>query len=380
MKISDFCLLNSTSLKKNESSKEFLYLDTANITNGTIDSFQEYSSYAELPSRARRKVTNNSILYSTVRPNQKHFGILTNPPDNLIVSTGFCVIDVDEKIANPRYVYYYLAQESITTKLHAIAEQATTAYPSIKTKDLGDLDINLPDLEKQNEIAKILTTLDEKIFLNSRINDNLEQQILSLYEHLFVTQKEDDWKEGALGDIGTIVGGGTPSKSRTEYYAENGIAWITPKDLSINKSKYIYRGGVDISDLGFKKSSACLVPAGTVLFSSRAPIGYIAIAGQELTTNQGFKSVIPSKTIGTSFIYCFLKKNLPLIESMSSGSTFKEISGSSMKQVPVTIPNNRSLDLFNQYVNPLFDKQKILEKENRTLAEIRDTMLLKFFG
>lgn len=173
MKISDFCLLNSTSLKKNESSKEFLYLDTANITNGTIDSFQEYSSYAELPSRARRKVTNNSILYSTVRPNQKHFGILTNPPDNLIVSTGFCVIDVDEKIANPRYVYYYLAQESITTKLHAIAEQATTAYPSIKTKDLGDLDINLPDLEKQNEIAKILTTLDEKIFLNSRINDKL---------------------------------------------------------------------------------------------------------------------------------------------------------------------------------------------------------------
>lgn len=173
MKISDFCLLNSTSLKKNESSKEFLYLDTANITNGTIDSFQEYSSYAELPSRARRKVSNNSILYSTVRPNQKHFGILTNPPDNLIVSTGFCVIDVDEKIANPRYVYYYLAQESITTKLHAIAEQATTAYPSIKPKDLGDLDINLPDLEKQNEIAKILTTLDEKIFLNSRINDNL---------------------------------------------------------------------------------------------------------------------------------------------------------------------------------------------------------------
>ena len=213
-----------------------------------------------------------------------------------------------------------------------------------------------------------------------KVNDNLEQQILSMYEHLFVTKKESDWKEGSLGDIGTIVGGGTPSKSRAEYYAENGIAWITPKDLSINKSKYIYHGGVDISDLGFKKSSASLVPAGTVLFSSRAPIGYIAIAGQELTTNQGFKSVIPCKTIGTSFIYCFLKKNLPLIESMSSGSTFKEISGSSMKQVPVTIPSNKSLDLFNQYVNPLFDKQKILEKENSTLAEVRDTLLLKFFG
>lgn len=143
-----------------------------------------------------------------------------------------------------------------------------------------------------------------------RINDNLEHQILSLYDHLFVKQKESDWAKGTLSDIGTIVGGGTPSKSRTEYYAESGIAWITPKDLSINKSKYIYHGEIDISDLGLKKSSARLVPAGTVLFSSRAPIGYIAIAGHELTTNQGFKSVIPNQTIGTAFIYCFFKKKL----------------------------------------------------------------------
>lgn len=278
---------------------------------------------------------------------------------------------------DPNFVFYLM--KSLWSRFKKFEGQSTTI--SILNKgQFSDIDISLPSLQEQKKIAAQLSCIDEKIELNAKINDNLEQQILSLYEHLFVTQKEDYWKEGALGDIGTIVGGGTPSKSRTEYYAENGIAWITPKDLSINKSKYIYRGGVDISDLGFKKSSASLVPAGTVLFSSRAPIGYIAIAGQELTTNQGFKSVIPSKTIGTSFIYCFLKKNLPLIESMSSGSTFKEISGSSMKQVPVTIPSNKSLDLFNQYVNPLFDKQKILEKENSTLAEIRDTLLLKFFG
>lgn len=232
MKISDFCLLNSTSLKKNESSKEFLYLDTANITNGTIDSFQEYSSYAELPSRARRKVTNNSILYSTVRPNQKHFGILTNPPDNLIVSTGFCVIDVDEKIANPRYVYYYLAQESITTKLHAIAEQATTAYPSIKTKDLGDLDINLPDLEKQNEIAKILTTLDEKIFLNSRINDNLFAQARTIFANKFcnINTIPTGWEKGSLLDIATYLNGLAMQKFRPGAH-EEGLPVLKIKEL-----------------------------------------------------------------------------------------------------------------------------------------------------
>lgn len=212
------------------------------------------------------------------------------------------------------------------------------------------------------------------------LNDNLEHQILSLYDHLFVKQKESDWAKGTLSDIGTIVGGGTPSKSRTEYYAESGIAWITPKDLSINKSKYIYHGEIDISDLGLKKSSARLVPAGTVLFSSRAPIGYIAIAGHELTTNQGFKSVIPNQTIGTAFIYCFLKRNLPLIESMSSGSTFKEVSGSVMKQVPVTIPSQESLRIFNQFTHSLFEQQKMLEKENCTLTKIRDGLLSKFFS
>ena len=294
-------------------------------------------------------------------------------------STEFIVLRSRKGVSDPQFIYY-LAISSFFRSIAIKSMVGSSGRQRVQIGALKDIDIKVPSLEEQRRIASRLALLDSKIALNSRINDNLEQQILSLYEHLFVTQKEDCWKEGALGDIGTIVGGGTPSKSRTEYYAENGIAWITPKDLSINKSKYIYRGGVDISDLGFKKSSASLVPAGTVLFSSRAPIGYIAIAGQELTTNQGFKSVIPSKTIGTSFIYCFLKKNLPLIESMSSGSTFKEISGSSMKQVPVTIPSNRSLDLFNQYVNPLFDKQKILEKENRTLAEIRDTMLQKFFG
>ncbi len=175
MKISEFCLLNGTSLKKNEGKEGYLYLDTANITNGVIDSFQKYGFYEELPSRARRKVSNNSIVYSTVRPNQQHFGIITEPPDNLIVSTGFCVIDVDEKIADPRYVYYYLSQSSITKKLHAIAEQATTAYPSIKAKDLGDLEIDLPDLDRQHEVAQILTSLDKKILLNSAINDNLSR-------------------------------------------------------------------------------------------------------------------------------------------------------------------------------------------------------------
>lgn len=281
--------------------------------------------------------------------------------------------EIDESQVLPRYLFYVLKQK----KLSSLNEG--TAVPSLTTKTLNAINIDLPDIKWQQEVVKKIEPIEIKIKTNTRINNNLENQILSFYDHMFVKQKDPCWKKGTLSDIGTIVGGGTPSKSCTEYYAESGIAWITPKDLSINKSKYIYHGQIDISDLGLKKSSARLVPMGTVLFSSRAPIGYIAIAGHELTTNQGFKSVIPNQNIGTAFIYCFLKRNLCLIESMSSGSTFNEVSGSVMKEVPVTIPSQNDLIKFNQFTHALFEQQKILEKENCTLAAIRDNLLSKFF-
>ena len=107
--------------------------------------------------------------------------------------------------------------------------------------------------------------------------------------------------------MGTVVGGGTPSKKVDEYYSTNGIAWITPKDLSIDKSKFVSHGETDITDEGLAKSSATLMPKGTVLFSSRAPIGYIAIADGEISTNQGFKSIVPYNNIGTEYVYYFLK-------------------------------------------------------------------------
>ena len=155
------------------------------------------------------------------------------------------------------------------------------------------------------------------------------------------------WQISTISDLGTVVGGSTPSKTKPEYYTNNGIAWITPKDLSINKSKFISHGENDITELGLKNSSATVMPKGTVLFSSRAPIGYIAIASNEVTTNQGFKSVIPYSEIGTAFVYFFLKLSLPVIESAASGSTFKEISGSAMKNIPAIIPDRNTLDQFN---------------------------------
>lgn len=207
------------------------------------------------------------------------------------------------------------------------------------------------------------------------VNKNLEQQAQALYQELFVTNVSSEWKTGTISDLGTVVGGSTPSKSKPEYYTDRGIAWITPKDLSVNKSKFVTRGENDITEFGLKNSSASIMPEGTVLFSSRAPIGYIAIAAGEVTTNQGFKSVVPKPEIGTPFIYYFLKTNLPIIEGMASGSTFKEVSGSTMKIIPAVIPDSDTLARFNDFCTPIFEQQRILEEENQALASIRDSLL-----
>jgi type I restriction enzyme S subunit len=185
----------------------------------------------------------------------------------------------------------------------------------------------------------------------------------------------DNWRNGTISDLGDVIGGSTPSKAKPEYYIENGIAWITPKDLSVNKSKFITHGADDITELGLRNSSTWLMPRGTVLFSSRAPIGYIAIASGEVCTNQGFKSIVPKESVGTAFIYYFLIENLQAIENMASGSTFKEVSGTTMKSVPAIIPDDDTLRRFQEECTPLFEKQALLEAENAHLATLRDTLL-----
>lgn len=276
------------------------------------------------------------------------------------------------------YLYYYFCLEETKQFVRNIAVGAT--MPSINTKLLGEVVVTFPELERQKRIAGILSAIDSKIEVNQKINDNLEQQAATYFQELFINNSNPMWQIGTISDLGTVVGGSTPSKTKPEYYTNNGIAWITPKDLSINKSKFISHGENDITELGLKNSSATVMPKGTVLFSSRAPIGYIAIASDEVTTNQGFKSVVPYSEIGTAFVYFFLKHSLPVIESAASGSTFKEISGSAMKNIPAIIPDRSALDQFNNFCAPIFAQQKILEDQNHSLAMLRDGLLPKLMS
>ncbi|MCM1048214.1 MAG: restriction endonuclease subunit S, partial [Clostridiales bacterium] len=174
VKLGDISWINTESYSSKENWTFVNYLDTGNITENMISEIQYIKIEEEkLPSRAKRKVKYNSIIYSTVRPNQKHYGIIKEQPDNFLVSTGFAVIDIDTNKANADYIYFVLTQENIIEYLHTIAEQSTSTYPSIKPLDLKNIEILLPSLEEQEKIASILTLLNRKIDINMRINNNL---------------------------------------------------------------------------------------------------------------------------------------------------------------------------------------------------------------
>lgn len=187
----------------------------------------------------------------------------------------------------------------------------------------------------------------------------------------------EGWEKGTLNDIGDIIGGSTPSKAIEDNFCfGEGTPWITPKDLSMNKGKkFITRGECDVTQRGLREASLKIMPIGTVLLSSRAPIGYLAIARTNVTTNQGFKSFVPKNEFSTEYIYFAIQNHIPEIEANSSGSTFKEVSSSTLKIIKTILPTEKVLSTFNKKIKPIFKKQDCIELENQQLASLRDWLL-----
>ncbi|GAA6804230.1 hypothetical protein HpHCM70_08470 [Helicobacter pylori] len=180
--------INQNNYTKEDNYKKVCYLDTDNITNNRINAFLKIDLTKEkLPSRAKRKCSLNSIIYSSVRPNQRHFGIIKEIPKNFLVSTAFIVIDIiDLEKLDPNYLYYYITQDKITHYLQRIAECRTSSYPSITPLDFLNIKIKLYPLETQQKIARTLSILDQKIENNHKINELLHKILELLYEQYFV--------------------------------------------------------------------------------------------------------------------------------------------------------------------------------------------------
>lgn len=333
---------------------------------------------------------------------------------------GFCFIESSEEIdyavknvglfkagseVNAKWLYYYL--NSPIGRAHLDAVKSGSTQPYIALGALRNLPILVPKKDELKEkIVAILDAIDTKIRVNNRINAELEAMAKTLYDYWFVQfdfpddspqgqgkpykssggkmvynpilkrEIPEGWSDSTLEDIGQIVGGSTPSTQDPENFSIDGYPWITPNDLSNNQgNKFISRGGQDVSAEGIKNASLKLYPAGTVLLSSRAPIGYMAISRNEVTTNQGFKSFIPNKGYSSEFIYYTVKNSLKAITQYASGSTFKEVSGGTLKTVKVVLPSVTLSDAFTEKAKPIFSQQDNIEKENAQLVKLRDWLL-----
>ena len=370
-RIGDICKTNTSQYSPKEGWDEFLYLDTGNITRNTIDEIARYSSTAELPSRARRKVISDDIIFSTVRPNQCHFGILSNPPANLLVSTGFTVITANKEIVDSYYLYYYLTQDSIVDYLHSIGEQAVSAYPSIKAQDIEDLEIVLPDLSTQNNIAKTLRALDKKIQLNRQINDNLEQQAQNIFNHYFIESQTElgPYSEGFLTDIAVYLNGLAMQKFRPEG-SDSGLPVLKIKELG-------QRSCDNNSD---RCSSAIkdeyIVNDGDVIFSWSGTLLVDLWCGGKCGLNQHLFKVT-SDSYPTWFFYFWTKHHLDnfIRVAKDKAVTMGHIKRTELEKANVIIPSQEKLSEIDNILSPIIDGIITHRIEIRRLAQLRDTLL-----
>ena len=384
-RIGDICESVSDTYRRGSAS--VVLVNTSDVLDGVCLNHTRVQN-KDLKGQFKKTFKKDDILYSEIRPANKRFAYIDFDPIDYIASTKLMVIRSSDKV-RPRYLYHFLKRQEMLDELQALAESRSGTFPQITFSELALFEIKLPSLETQDRIVAAIDSFEYKIALNNRINHNLEEQAQALYKSWFVDFEPfkegefvdselglipEGWRVGTLSELGDIVAGGTPSKTKPEYYTNNGIAWLTPKDLSVKCNKFTARGEIDITEDGYKNSSAKLMPRGSVLFSSRAPIGYISIAKGDICTNQGFKSVVPTYA-GTAYLYYWLCENTEAIEAQASGSTFKEASGSLMRSFPALVPEKSVIDSFEKELSPILNEQEILEEEINHAEQIRDSLL-----
>ena len=278
---------------------------------------------------------------------------------------------------NEKYDFLYLFYLLKTLGLTELNEDS--AVPGLNRQTAYDQIVNIPPLPERQAIASVLSALDDKIDLLQRQNQTLEQMAATLFRQWFIEEAKEDWEEVTIGDIFTLKGGSTPSTKESSFWDGN-ISWTSPRDLSNSKSIFMFDTERKITEAGLAKISSGLLPKRTLLMSSRAPIGYLAITDIEVAINQGYIAIPEHQTYSTEFMYLWCQLNMDTIENAGNGSVFQEISKSSFKDLIFFVPDENTLAKFDAFVKPTFAKIKSNTQQIQTLKSQRDTLLPKLIS
>lgn len=378
IRLGSACETNVDSYSPKEEWTFVNYLDTGNITENRIDSIQYIDVKNEkLPSRARRKVKTDSIIYSTVRPNQCHFGIIKSRPENFLVSTGFAVIEVNAEVLDADFLYYLLTQATLVEALHAIAEQSTSAYPSIKASDIEDLEIEIPDLGTQKKIADVLGSLDRKMAQNTAINKNLEQQLASLFAHAFADNIADATTETCplLGDLITVIDnrGKTPPLT-TEVYdypiIDVGALKGTGRIVDFNNcTKYVEQSTYATwFRSGHPQPWDILISTVGSLAEMKIYLGSKGCMAQNVVA---FRAT----SISPLYLYQYLRFIRADLVAYNIGSVQPSIKVTHIIKHPIFVPENTKLERFEVTAKAITNRLYANYNENESLKALRDTLL-----
>jgi type I restriction enzyme S subunit len=314
-----------------------------------------------------------------------------------------CLYVKDFKGNDPRFAYYFLKTIDLA------GMNSGSAQPSLNRNFVHPVPVRFPDPPEQQAIAAILSALDDKIELNLRMNETQEASARALFRDWFVDfgptrakaegrapylapdiwslfpgtfddeGKPEGWVWSTIGKEVEAVGGSTPSTKDASLW-DGDIAWTTPKDLSGLKSPVLMQTGRTISEAGLQTISSGLLPPGTVLMSSRAPVGYLAITQIPLAINQGYIAMRCNGRVSNWHAYLWAKENINAIVQNANGSTFQEISKANFRPLPFLVGDKDVRDRFNDLVQPMFEQIIANERESRTLAETRDALLPKLMS
>ncbi|GAA8803120.1 restriction endonuclease subunit S [Helicobacter pylori] len=368
--------INQNNYTKEDNYKKVCYLDTDNITNNRINAFLKIDLTKEkLPSRAKRKCSLNSIIYSSVRPNQRHFGIIKEIPKNFLVSTAFIVIDIiDLKKLDPNYLYYYITQDKITHYLQRIAECGTSSYPSITPLDFLNIKIKLYPLETQQKIAHTLSVLDQKIEINHKINELLHKILELLYEQYFVRfdfldennkpyqtsggkmkfSKElnrlipNDFEVKTLGELTQLKVG---NKNANHSSNQGKYSFFTCSNNPLRCETYQFEG-------------KHIIISGNGNF-------HVTHYDGKFDAYQRTYVVNPNNPNHYVLIYLFVKSYTNYLKLQSRGSIIKFITKSDIENIKIVLPNLKTYTKWNNVL-------KMIENNNQstqTLTAIRDFLL-----
>lgn len=410
IRFSDAVLINpSISLKQG---KVYPYVDMQSID---INRKMVRPNQERILKGGGSKFKHNDVLMARITPCLENgkIAVYNNPDKEAFGSTEFIVLRGKDNISDTNFVFYLITWDYI--KNFAITNMSgTSGRQRVPTSAFEHLTINLPPLPEQKEIARILGSLDDKIELNQQMNQTLEEMARAIFKSWFVdfdpvrakmegkqpvgmdaataelfpdTFEESalglipkGWMVGTIGESVKVVGGSTPSTKNPDYWENGDIYWTSPKDLSSLQSPVLLDTDKKITALGLTQISSGLLPKGTLLLSSRAPIGYLAISEITVAINQGYIAMICDKQLSNYYVLYWAVNNMDVIIMRANGTTFLEISKSNFRPIEIIIPDLQILNIFNKQVDSLHQKVVNNLKESRTLANIRDTLLPKLMS